>query len=246
MSDVEPRDLIRDFVLRQAKEDPRIVAAAVIGSIASGSDDRWSDLDFTFGVTEDAAVADVMEDWSTKLIGGFGGITFSTFGVESLFTGCSYSQTGRRSTCRSPLAPRGSWGDRSSHSSARTRSGSSPRHRPTTRSRRGCCTRGTRWWRSSAAKSGTRSTASARCDRALTIACQRRDLPTGHGKGFDRLSHGACRDADSALVRSLDSAELRRALAAAAGVLLRQGEEVTDGLAEVKRQLNDLSANIAE
>ena len=48
---VEERNRIRDRILEMAKSDERVVAGAVVGSLATGEGDRWSDLDLTFGVS---------------------------------------------------------------------------------------------------------------------------------------------------------------------------------------------------
>jgi len=42
---VPERDRVRDHVLRLAGSDSRVVAGAVVGSLAHGEGDRWSDLD---------------------------------------------------------------------------------------------------------------------------------------------------------------------------------------------------------
>jgi len=64
---VEQRDAVRDRVLRLADEDARIVAGAVVGSLALGNGDRYSDLDVTFAVGDGAAVLDVLDDWTRRL-----------------------------------------------------------------------------------------------------------------------------------------------------------------------------------
>jgi predicted nucleotidyltransferase len=48
---IEDRDRIRDTLIEKARQDPQIVAAAVVGSTVTGGD-RWSDLDLTLGVAE--------------------------------------------------------------------------------------------------------------------------------------------------------------------------------------------------
>jgi hypothetical protein len=48
-------------VLDRARSDPRISAAAIIGSAVTGAVDRWSDVDLTFGVVE--PVETVLADW---------------------------------------------------------------------------------------------------------------------------------------------------------------------------------------
>ncbi len=67
MSAVANRDRVREHVLGLAESDPSVVAAAVIGSLAHGNGDRWSDLDLTFGVAAESSVADVLDDWTREL-----------------------------------------------------------------------------------------------------------------------------------------------------------------------------------
>ena len=54
-------------MLRLADEDARVVAGAAVGSLALGGGDRFSDLDLTFAVADDAQVADVLDDWTREL-----------------------------------------------------------------------------------------------------------------------------------------------------------------------------------
>src|SRR5215212_7885125 len=64
---VEQRDALRERVLGLAETDGRIVAGAAVGSLAVGTGDRFSDLDLTFAVANDAPVAEVLEDWTRTL-----------------------------------------------------------------------------------------------------------------------------------------------------------------------------------
>jgi hypothetical protein len=64
---VEQRDDLRERVLRLAEEDERVVAGAVVGSLALGGD-RFSDLDLTFGIADHVPVPDVLDDWTRTLI----------------------------------------------------------------------------------------------------------------------------------------------------------------------------------
>ena len=68
MFTVEQRDALRERVLRLAHEAERVVAGAVVGSHAVDGGDRFSDLDLTYGVAEQARVADVLADWTHTLI----------------------------------------------------------------------------------------------------------------------------------------------------------------------------------
>jgi hypothetical protein len=64
---IEQRAALRDRVLRLAQEDERVLAGAVVGSLALGGGDRFSDLDLTFGVAAGALVADVLDGWTRTL-----------------------------------------------------------------------------------------------------------------------------------------------------------------------------------
>jgi hypothetical protein len=66
---VEQRDAVRDRLLQIAEADERAVAGAVVGSLALGGGDRFSDLDLTFGIADQVPVAEVLEDWTGKLTG---------------------------------------------------------------------------------------------------------------------------------------------------------------------------------
>ena len=68
MFTVEQRDALREHVLRLAEQDERVVAGAAVGSLAVDGGDRFSDLDLTFSVADDASVNDVLNDWTVALI----------------------------------------------------------------------------------------------------------------------------------------------------------------------------------
>jgi hypothetical protein len=64
MFTVEQRDALRDRVLRLAEDDDRVVAAALVGSLAVDAGDRYSDLDMTFAVDDAIPVAEVLDGWT--------------------------------------------------------------------------------------------------------------------------------------------------------------------------------------
>ncbi len=68
---IEDRDRVRDRMLDVASSDPRVVAGAVVGSLAHDEGDRWSDLDLIFAVADDVPVTEVLEDWSRNVVGEF-------------------------------------------------------------------------------------------------------------------------------------------------------------------------------
>ncbi len=68
MFTVEQRDALRRRVLRLAEADERVVAGAVVGSLAVDAADRFSDLDLTFGIAAPVPVADVLDDWTRTFV----------------------------------------------------------------------------------------------------------------------------------------------------------------------------------
>ncbi|HEX6820145.1 MAG TPA: hypothetical protein VF120_17345, partial [Ktedonobacterales bacterium] len=69
MYTVEQRDALRDRLLRLAGEDARVVAGAAVGSLAvDGGGDRFSDLDLTFAIADPVPVADVLNDWTRRVM----------------------------------------------------------------------------------------------------------------------------------------------------------------------------------
>src|SRR5438552_7432172 len=74
MFTVEQRDALRERVLRVAEEDERVVAGAVVGSLAVDGGDRFSDVDLTFGVAHHVQVADVLDDWTRTVIDELEGV----------------------------------------------------------------------------------------------------------------------------------------------------------------------------
>ena len=55
-------------MLQLAAADPRVVAGAVVASLALTAGDRWSDLDLTFAVADEHPLGAVLEDWTHRLV----------------------------------------------------------------------------------------------------------------------------------------------------------------------------------
>src|SRR5919199_1589217 len=66
MFTAEERDQVRDRIIEMARSDPRITAGALIGSMAAGLGDRWSDIDITFGIEEGISLRAVLDDWTAQ------------------------------------------------------------------------------------------------------------------------------------------------------------------------------------
>ena len=245
MFTVEERARVRDRVLEMAASDPRVVAAAIVGSLAHGGGDRWSDLDLTFGVADGVPVAEVLDDWTRTVVEEFDAVEL-------------FDLVARGTTYRVFLLPDLLQIDLSFTPAAEFRQGS-PRfelvfgthevdHPPPpsaddlfgwavvyARAARVSTERGDRWQ--------AEYFVSALRDSALTLACLRRGLPTAFGKGFDQLPAEVLDDFDDALVRSLEREELLRALASAVAGLLRESDQVRDVAAKVEGQLRGIATS---
>ena len=227
MSAVATRDRVREHLLGLAESDSRVVAAATIGSLAQGQGDRWSDLDLTFGVAAESSVDEVLDDWTRELAEAFdavplldlsrGDLIYRVFlladwlQVDLSFAPESVRQTGPAfdvlfgahtvEIARPPSAEElFGWAVLyARHALVGVARG--------------------QWWHAEYCVSCVR-------DHALTLACLRRDLPTGYGKGFDQLPPSVREGFQGALVRSLDREELLRALAVAVTGLLTETQDV--------------------
>jgi len=61
------RDALRDTLLAAARADDRLQGAAITGSASLGAEDRWSDIDLSFGLAKDADQAEVLSDWTARM-----------------------------------------------------------------------------------------------------------------------------------------------------------------------------------
>ena len=243
MFSVDDRDRVREHVLRMAEADPRVVAAAVVGGLADGPGDRWSDLDLTFGVDDAASVADVLDEWTQEVAAGLGGIHLFDVAAGAaiyrafLLPGCLQVDLS--------FAPASAWGARGPR--FRLLFGSAaelPHWSPASPDElfglgvhhalraRFSIERG-RWWQAEHWISSVR-------EQAFLHACRRRGLEGG--RRLDDLPAEALEAFESALVRSLEPEELDRALSSAISVLQRESEEAAELAAAVEEQLQALAS----
>ena len=215
MFSVSYRDHVQDEVLRLAAADPRVVAGAVVGSLALGGGDRWSDLDLTFAVAEGIALSDVLKDWTRDITEEFGAICLfevpwgSAIYLVFLLPDClQLDLSFAPASTFSPAGP--NFKLLFGHTTLKPfPSAPSPSElfgyavhyalRARISIERG------RYWSAEYWISGAR-------DYALSLACRRRDLPSRYGKGFDDLPQEVRDSFASAFVASLDREELLRAL----------------------------------
>ena len=244
MFSIDDRNRIRDRVLQLARTDARVVAGAVVGSLALSEGDRWSDLDLTFAVADHVSTFEVLEDWTRHLVEEFdaahlfdlpwGASIYRVF----LLPGClqfdlsftpasKFGAAGPKfkllfgSSVEKPytLPP-----------SAQELFGYAVHHALRARF---CIERG-RYWQAEHWISGTR-------DYALSLACRRRGLPASEARGFDDLPLEVRDVFIHSLVTSLERDELLRALRHVIDGLLGETDEVKELARKVEPQLRELT-----
>lgn len=245
MFTVKQRDAARDHVLRLAEADGRVVSGAVVGAQANGGGDRWSDVDLTFGVAEGATVAEMLRDWTPRLEADLGAAyLFDLPYRTSLYRVFLLPGSLQLDLSFTPQADFGARGPRFELLFGEAREvepapvpgahdlfGLAVHHAVRARF---CLERGRVWqaeyWIGSAR------------NEALTLACRRRGLETANGRGFDRLPAEVLAAFGEAIPRSLEPAELRRALAAAVSCLLAEADDVRPLAERLRPDLERLGA----
>jgi hypothetical protein len=235
----EERQRVRDRVFELARADTRVSGGALTGSAVAGTEDRWSDVDTSFGIADGVDPEAVLDDWTAQLedepgvlhhwdlhhAGTIYRVLLMPGGLELNIAVTPAAEFGARGpkfrllfgeSVEHPTAPPPDTGELIGYGwlyvvNTRTAIG-----------------RG-RFWQAEHYVSAVR-------DHALDLASVRHGEPHGYGRGFDRLSADVRAPYERALVRSVDEGELRRALAAATELFLGEVREVEPELAERLRE----------
>ena len=245
MFSVDDRDRVHDRVLEMASIDPRVVAAAVVGGLAEGGGDRWSDLDLTFAVADAVPLSEVLADWTEELAAEFDAAhLFDLPAGPSIYRVFLLPGCLQVDLSFTPAAAFGARGPRfrllfgnavdlpqAPPLSANDLFGLGVHHAVRAR----FCIERSRCWQAEYWVSGVR-------DQALALACRRHGLAVAEGRGFDDLPADVLARLEEALVRSLQPEELRRALASAVSGLVRESAEAADLAASVDTQLREISS----
>ena len=212
MFTVAERDRVRARLLELAEDDPDVVGAAITGSYVATGGDEWSDIDLAFGIHGDLAPA--LERWTETLEREFGAIHHWDLPwgsmVYRVFLMPEWLQVDISFTPAAEFGPRGpNW---------RTVFGETvdtPTPQPSreefvgwawvlARHARACLDRKKPWqalWCINSVR-----------DNVLALASSRLGYPTRYARGADLLPEEVTEPIRHTLVRSLDYAELHRAL----------------------------------
>jgi hypothetical protein len=239
MFTVEEREALRKHVLRLAEEDEHVVAGAAVGSLAVGGGDRFSDLDLTFAIVDDA-VGEVLENWTRTLVAERDAVHLVDLEagptVYRVFLLPNALQLDLSMTPASEFRPAGPrfqllFGETAAKPgvAAAHRAGSLFILTPAVAQdvfgwgviyalhARACIERGRLWQ--------AEHYAEAVRDHALSLACLREEVVAVQARGYDDLSPETLARFDGTHVVSLERGALRAALAASVRALVREGAE---------------------
>ncbi len=238
------RDRVRDRIVAMAHADPRVVAGAMIGSLAHGSGDQWSDLDLGFGVADGVPLADILVDWTESLERELDAVhLFDLARLSSIYRVFLFPGSLQVDLSFTPASEFGALGPNfkvffgnaverghMEPPSAHYLFGMGAHHAVRARF---CVERGL-VWQAQYWIDGIR-------DSALSLACRRRGLEALWGRGHDELPAEVLHQFEDTLVRSIDADELLRALGRAIDGLLREADEVRELATKVEVQLRELA-----
>jgi hypothetical protein len=223
----EQRDETRERVLAMAKADPRVTAGALVGSSATAVQDERSDIDITFGIADGVSIQEVLDDWTEIFASEFGALHYwdlpSGPSIYRVFLLPSGLEIDVSVTPQQQFSARGSrfrplFGTYKQHP---------PAPPPSTRFLVGLCWHHVLHARSSIERGKpwrAEYWISALRDHTIELACIRLGEAYNEARGVDNLPVSVTGPLEDALVRSLDTAELRRALAAATACFVSELE----------------------
>jgi len=230
----EERGRLREQIVAAARADQRIIGAAMTGSSALGNQDAWSDIDLFFGVRDAEELAGAMSDMTDLMDREHGALHH----FDVIAGPATYRVFLMDSTLQVDLAftPASSFGAvapsfKVLFGEAVERTPSAP---PTAMSlldyawlyalhARSSIERG-KVWQAEYMISLIR-------DQVIAAACVRHRLPAREGRGVDGLPQNEKQRFEGALVRSLELAELRRAMRVAIDCLVDEVSQVDARLA---------------
>ena len=257
MFTVAQRDAFVEQMLKLAKADDRVAAAAVVGSLAAGTADRFSDVDLTFGIADDVPILDVLGDWTARLVDERDAVHLvdlergpTIYRVILLRERLQFDLSMTPAARFRPAGPRFRlvFGDTTTERFDAEPSAVGSLFIPTPAAAtdvfgwgviyalhaRACIERG-RVWQAEHYVGAVR-------DHALSLACLNRGVPATQARGYDDVPPEILDRSADAHVGSLEPAALRTALAASVDALLEEGREaalphsdvVADRLAELR------------
>lgn len=236
MFTVSERDRLRDRLIEQARADDRVVGCALVGSMARGAEDAWSDIDLAIQLAPTVDLGSVVADWTAWLretveisdtfdIHAFGALYRVFFCATSLQVDLSFWP---HETFRSTGEPvRMVFGEPPPSADRGEPDMSVPIRMGWLYAlhARSAIARG-RVWQAEMMLGDLRN-------QVLALACIRWGLNPEHGRGAHLLPQADTADLMAARATRLEDAELRRSLRATARAYLNEVEQHDPSLAAV-------------
>jgi hypothetical protein len=227
----EDRDRIRSDLLAAARADGRISGAAITGSASLDREDRWSDIDLAFGITDATAIAAAMSDWTALMYERHNAVHH----VDEIAGAWIYRVFLLRNTLQVDLAFVAAAEFAPRAPSFRLVFGATA-DRPYPEPRRAENLIAFAWLYGLHVRSSIERgklwqaeyMVTTMRNYTLALACLRRGLPAAEGRGFDQLPREVTAPLDASFVSRLDVGQLRDAFAAVMRVL-RAEIAATDG-----------------
>ncbi len=230
----EERNRLRSELLEYAAKDKRISAAAITGSAAAAREDRWSDIDLAFGISDAAGFLNVLSDWSAHMYGQYRALHHLDVRSGAWIYRCFLLP----STLQVDLAFVSATEFRALAPTFQLIFGEANESRyvppPALRDIIGLawlyalhartCIARRKLWQAEYMISGIR-------DSALALACIRHGLPAVYGRGMDMLPSRVAAQFEDSFVRQLDTIELSRAFQVVVRGLLSEIRSVDEELA---------------
>jgi hypothetical protein len=226
---VEQRNALCERLLRLADEDERVVAGAVVGSLALGGGDRFSDLDLTFAIAEDVTVPDVLEDWTRTLVAELDAVHLTDLErAPTIYRVFLLPEALQFDLSMTPAAQFRPGGPRFRLLFGETAADMKAPKPPVAADlfgwgviyalhARACIERG-RVWQAEHYVGAVR-------DHALALACLREGVPAVQARGYDDLAADTLARFDATHIGAIEPGALRAALAASVVELEREGAE---------------------
>lgn len=228
MFTTEFRDYVRHRVLELARADPRVTGGALTGSTALGPGDKWSDVDVAFGIADGNRLEAVLDDWTRALDQEFGLVNHFDLRAGNRIYRVFLLPSGLEvDVSVMPAEEFGAYGpefralfgtphqlEAMPQPDASYLIGLGWLHVFHARA----CIERNQPWKAEYWISGVR-------DQAIALACLRLGENAIYGRGVDRLPAAVTDPLAGALVRSLDTKELRRALAVGTMCLIAELEQ---------------------
>jgi hypothetical protein len=244
------REQLREQLVSAAKEDPRICAAAHTGSVATGRQDRWSDIDLALSVASNSNLEAVIADWTHSFYSNHKAVAHcDVFRGTTLYRVFLLENTLQVDISFWRASEFGAVGP---NFSLIFGTANSPRPAPQARTQdliglawlyalhvRSSIARG-RIWQTEYMLNGMR-------ENTLALACLRCGVLAQQGRGLDDLPAEIKNSVVACLVGSLEIAELKRAFRATMHALLREIHLVDAELASrLHNPLNDMLNSVTE